>query len=148
MVNLNIRKYRPEDEQQVIDLWMECNLVVSSNNPKSDIQRKIDDSPELFFVGEIENEIITSCMAGYDGHRGWIYYLSVKPSMRKKGVASIMMKHAEKALRHMGCPKIDLMVRKSNQGVVSFYRKIGYIDDPVVVLSKRLTEDAPYNVDA
>ena len=55
-----------------------------------------------------------------------------------------MVRHAEQALKTLGCPKIDLMVRKSNEGVIAFYRKIGYDDDSVVVLSKRLREDEPY----
>lgn len=133
-----------EDEQQVIDLWVACDLVVEWNNPKSDIERKMADSPELFFVGEAENRIIASCMAGYDGHRGWIYYLAAKPDMQNQGVASNIMKHAENTLKHLGCPKIDLMVREANEGVISFYRKIGYKEDPVVVLSQRLIEDEPY----
>lgn len=133
-----------EDEQQVIDLWVACDMVVEWNNPKSDIERKMADSPELFFVGAAENRIVASCMAGYDGHRGWIYYLAVKPDMQNQGVASNIMKHAENTLKHLGCPKIDLMVRDANEGVISFYRKIGYKEDPVVVLSKRLIEDEPY----
>ena len=83
-------------------------------------------------------------MAGYDGHRGWIYYLAVKPDMQNRGVASRIMRHAESALKHLGCPKIDLMVRDSDEGVISFYRKTGYKKDPVAVLSKRLIEDEPY----
>ncbi|MEE8397896.1 MAG: GNAT family acetyltransferase [Desulfobacterales bacterium] len=141
---MNIRKYRAADEQQVIDLWMECDLVVPWNNPKTDIDRKTVDSPDLFFVGERDNEIIACCMAGYDGHRGWIYYLAVKPDMQNQGLASDIMKYAEDTLKQLGCPKIDLMVRKSNEGVIAFYRKIGYEEDPVVVLSKRLIEDEPY----
>ena len=142
-MNIHIRKYRMDDEQQVIDLWMECSLVVPSNNPKSDIERKMVDSPDLFFVCEMENRVVASCMAGYDGHRGWIYYLAVSPEMQKQGIASSIMEHAEEVLKNMGCPKIDLMVRKSNEGVISFYHKIGYGEDPVVVLSKRLIEDKP-----
>jgi len=140
---MQIRTYKTEDEQQIIKLWLECNLTTAWNNPKRDIARKMQDSPELFFVGEIDGKIVASCMAGYDGHRGWIYYLAVKPDLQKQGAASTLMNHAEKALREIGCPKIDLMVRKTNHKVISFYHKIGYTDDPVVVLSKRLQEDEP-----
>lgn len=143
MMEMRIRRYGMDDEQQVIDLWMECNLVVSSNNPKSDIERKMVDSPDLFFLAEADGCVVATCMAGYDGHRGWIYYLAVKPAMQKQGVASRIMAHAERALANRGCPKIDLMVRNSNEGVISFYHRLGYIEDPVVVLSKRLAEDRP-----
>jgi ribosomal protein S18 acetylase RimI-like enzyme len=83
-------------------------------------------------------------MAGYDGHRGWIYYLAVKPEFQKQGIASKLIREAESRLLKIGCPKINLMVRKSNEDVISFYRRIGYKDDPVVVLSKKLYQDEPY----
>ena len=80
-------------------------------------------------------------MAGYDGHRGWIYYLAVDESWQRQGIATMMVRHAEAELLNRGCPKIDLMVRNTNEKVIAFYKSIGYGDDPVVVLSKRLIED-------
>lgn len=141
MNDLMIRVFGNMDRNTVIDLWIECGLTVPRNNPIRDIERKLADSPDLFFVGEINGELVASCMSGYDGHRGWIYYLAVKPSLRKRSIARNMMKHAEEALEELGCPKIDLMVRKNNEEVISFYKKIGYNEDPVVVLSRRLYED-------
>ncbi len=139
-----IRTYRPEDEKQVIALWQQCNLITPSNNPQRDIERKINDSPELFFVGQKDNKIIASCMAGYDGHRGWIYYLAVQQNLQRTGIASKIIEYAEQNLMRMGCPKINLMIRESNTEVISFYRKTGYENDPVLVLSKRLSEDNLY----
>ena len=144
MNKLTIRNYHNTDEGQMIDLWFECGLAVSWNNPKRDIERKMDHDPSLFIVCEIKSMIVGSCMAGYDGHRGWIYYLAVKPEYQKQGIASQLVKEAEHRLLKMGCPKIDLMVRKSNKDAISFYHKIGYKDDPVVVLSKRLYDDETY----
>ena len=98
----------------------------------------MDHDPSLFLVCEVEGRIVGSCMAGYDGHRGWIYYLAVKPEYQKQGIGSELVKEAENRLRKIGCPKIDLMVRKSNKDVLLFYHKIGYKDDPVVVLTPTL----------
>jgi ribosomal protein S18 acetylase RimI-like enzyme len=145
MQALDIRTYRPDDEAAVIRLWRQCGLVVPWNNPRADIARKFADSPELFFVGDSAGAAIATCMAGYDGHRGWIYYLAVAESSQRQGVASRMVEHAEIELRKRGCPKIDLMVRNSNDSVIAFYKSIGYDDDPVVVLSKRLVEDETYD---
>jgi len=72
MSNFTIRQYRLEDEEDVISLWSECNLIVQHNNPKRDIERKLKVNPEWFLVGEIDGRIIGTCMAGYEGHRGWI----------------------------------------------------------------------------
>ena len=40
MGEILIRPYKPEDETQILDLWIECGLVVPQNNPKKDIARK------------------------------------------------------------------------------------------------------------
>jgi len=142
VMDLMLRPYLPEDERRVRDLWADCSLTVPWNDPGEDIRRKLEHSPELFFVAEREGWVVGTCMAGYDGHRGWVYYLGVDPGLRMRGIAARMMRHAEELLEAMGCPKIDLMVRESNGAVREFYRRIGYRDDPVAVMSKRL-QDAP-----
>ena len=144
MQNFSIRMYLPDDKVRVITLWQECGLIVPWNNPETDVERKHSDSPELFFVGEMNGELIASCMGGYDGHRGWIYFLAVKQSHRNRGVASKMVEHVESALVDMGCPKVELMVRNSNEGVIAFYNKNNYKSEAVVVLSKRLIDDDPH----
>ena len=146
MENFEIRIFRPDDAIEVIDLWRECGLIVPWNNPQTDIERKYTDSADLFFVGELENELVASCMAGYDGHRGWIYFLAVKKSRRRKKLASVLVKHVEAELIKLGCPKLELMVRKTNNKVISFYKSIGFDPDPVIVLSKRLIEDEKHDL--
>jgi ribosomal protein S18 acetylase RimI-like enzyme len=139
---MNIRCYLPEDETTVISLWQQCRLTKPWNNPKLDIERKLKDSPELFFVGLVNAELISTAMAGYDGHRGWIYYLAVAPKYRRQGYGRQMMAFVENRLKEMECPKIDLMVRTNNMEVVQFYSGIGYSRDEVITLSKRLVDDA------
>ena len=145
MSEFSIRAFRPDDTAAVIDLWVECDLVVPWNNPETDIQRKQQDSNEMFFVGEIDAELMASCMAGYDGHRGWIYFMAVRQAQRGNGFASRMVEHAERELKKLGCPKVELLVRNRNIGVMEFYTSIGYAQEPVTVLSKRLIEDAEHN---
>ncbi|MFH1853137.1 MAG: GNAT family acetyltransferase [Candidatus Neomarinimicrobiota bacterium] len=140
---MKIRLFESQDTQAVIDLWQRCNLTVPWNDPLRDIDRKLAHSPELFFVGKIGKQLVAVCMAGYDGHRGWIYYLGVDPTFRRQGLAADIMEYAEAVLKSRGCPKIDLMVRDSNQAVIEFYQRIGYMKDPVCVLSKRLVSDEP-----
>ncbi len=145
MTEMKIRQYSLEDEEAVIRLWQACNLIVPWNNPKKDVERKLDDSSEFFLVGTINEKLVATVMAGYDGHRGWIYYLAVDPEHRKQGLGRQMMVAAEEKLLDVGCPKIDLMVRKNNLEVIKFYEKVGYGHDEVITMSRRLTEDEPYD---
>jgi len=119
----------------------ECGLVVPWNDPQRDIERKLSVQPELFLVGLINDEIISTAMAGYDGHRGWVYYLAVKPRYQQQEIGKQMMKKAEIRLFELGCPKLNIMVRTTNLEVINFYKSIGYKIDAVTSLGKRLEPD-------
>jgi ribosomal protein S18 acetylase RimI-like enzyme len=136
----------PEDRTAVIRLWLECGLVVPHNDPRRDIERKLEVNAEWFVVGTLDGSVVATCMAGYEGHRGWINYLAVSPSFRRRGLATKMMEHAERILKAAGCPKINLQIRTSNDEVIRFYEAIGYRVDPVVSMGKRLEPDEPYTL--
>lgn len=138
---MQIRPFQKSDETAVISLWQQCGLVRPVNDPRRDIRRKLAVNPELFLVGVRDGELIAAVMAGYEGHRGWINYLAVHPGHQRSGCGRQIMLAAEKLLRDLGCPKINLQVRKNNQTVLEFYRRIGYAEDEVVSLGKRLEHD-------
>ena len=138
---MNIRAFQSDDEAAVVALWKECGLTRPWNDPHKDIARKREVQPELFLVGTIDDAVMASVMAGYEGHRGWVNYLAVAPSHRGKGHARALMKHVEDELLRRGCPKVSLLVRNSNRDALEFYRRIGYAQDESVSLGKRLIED-------
>jgi ribosomal protein S18 acetylase RimI-like enzyme len=78
-------------------------------------------------------------MGGYEGHRGWINYLAVDPDRQSVGLGATLMEYAESKLRELGCVKINLQVRSSNEKVLGFYRAIGYLEDDVISMGKRLS---------
>lgn len=140
---MQIREFQPTDQEAVIALWIRCGLTRPWNNPHADIERKLAVDPDLFLVGEIDGAIVASVMGGYEGHRGWINYLAVDPSMQRRGLGRQMMDAVEARLLALGCPKINLQVRDTNEQATGFYRAIGYAVDPVVSFGKRLIVDPP-----
>ena len=138
---MRIRAFQPADEAAVVALWKECGLTRPWNDPHKDIARKLTEQPELFLVGAIGDEVVASAMAGFDGHRGWVYYLAVAERHRKQSHGRALMQEAERLLTERGCPKINLQVRSTNSGVIEFYRKLGYSQDQTVSLGKRLIPD-------
>jgi ribosomal protein S18 acetylase RimI-like enzyme len=127
------------DESAVVALWHQCGLIVPQNDPHKDIAYKMAFQPDLFFVGMIDGQVIATVMAGYEGHRGWINYIAVAPACQRMGIGSQMMSRAEEALRALGCPKINLQVRESNQAVIAFYESLGFSNDRVISLGKRFS---------
>ena len=135
---MHIRPFQPHDETAVIALWQRSGLVVPRNDPARDIALKRAWQPDLFLVGEEDGRVVASVMAGYEGHRGWINYLAVDPDARRRGLGRLMLSEAEEALRALGCPKINLQVRTSNDAVRAFYQRVGYAVDDVISFGKRL----------
>ena len=135
---LVIRPFQQADTDAVVKLWQQCGLTRPWNNPYEDIALKMNFQPELFFVGTLDGQVLAAVMAGYEGHRGWIQYLSISPDYQRQGFGSQIMMAAEKALRELGCVKINLQVRETNQAVIAFYEHLGFSDDHVLGLGKRL----------
>jgi ribosomal protein S18 acetylase RimI-like enzyme len=140
-MTMRIRPYEEADEPQVIALWQACGLTRPWNDPRKDIARKLAVQRELFLVGEQGGDLVASVMCGYDGHRGWINYLAVDPAHQRQGLATQLMREVEGLLRAAGCPKLNLQVRSSNAAVVGFYQSLGYAQDEVISLGKRLVRD-------
>lgn len=138
---MEIREFRQTDQEAVINLWKDCGLLVQRNDPLKDIQRKLKIAPDLFLVGELSGRVVATVMGGYDGHRGWINYLAVSPEHQKTGYGRIIMESVESRIKAKGCPKINLQVRESNTDIIKFYQAIGYAQDKVVSLGKRLEQD-------
>jgi ribosomal protein S18 acetylase RimI-like enzyme len=138
-MEFRIECYRPEFQNAVVDLWRKCNLIVPWNDPFEDIERKVEFQPELFFVGLADGVVIGSIMVGYEGHRGWINYLAVSPNFQKRGYGRKLVEKAVEELRKLGCPKINLQVRRSNVQVTEFYKHLGFKEDDVTSLGLRLT---------
>ena len=138
---MRIRSYQSQDEAAVVALWQACGLTRPWNDPHRDIARKLTEQPELFLIGTVEGEVMATAMIGYDGHRGWVYYLAVAEKHRSSGHGRTLMREAERLLIERGCPKLNLQVRSSNAEVLEFYRRLGYAQDDVVSLGRRLIHD-------
>jgi ribosomal protein S18 acetylase RimI-like enzyme len=136
-----IRPFAPADEERVVQLWRDCGLTRSWNDPHKDIARKLGEQPELFLVGTVDGRVMATVMAGFDGHRGWVNYLAVDPTLQRHDIGRALMDEAERLLIARGCPKLNLQVRAGNAGVIDFYRKLGYVEEHMVSMGKRLIPD-------
>lgn len=144
MPELSIRLLTEDDRADVIDFWKQF-LSNSSwwNEPDFVIRRKQSMQDGLFFVGEVDGTIIATVMAGYDGIRGWIYSMAVAKPLRRNGIGRSMMEHAENALLALGCAKINLQVRATNNAVIGFYESLGFRSDETHGMGKPLESNRP-----
>ncbi|HEY3256850.1 MAG TPA: GNAT family acetyltransferase [Polyangiaceae bacterium] len=138
---MQIRPFEDKDEDAMVALWSRAGLLRPWNDPHKDIARKRRAQRELFLVGEVDDQLVASVMAGYDGHRGWINYLAVDPLFRRRGLGRALMEEIQGRLQSLGCSKINLQIRRENLEAIAFYEKIGFSEDAVLSFGKRLERD-------
>ena len=135
----SVRPFRRSDSEALSTLWRRVFPDDPPGNaPKVMIENKLRVQPDLLLVGEFDGTIVGAVMAGFDGVRGWIYHLAVSPEHRRRGFATRLVRSAEQGLQSLGCPKVNLQVRATNQEVVAFYRSVGYQVEERVSMGRRL----------
>ena len=135
---MRIESLTPAQFDQAIALWHDAGLTRPWNDPLDDLRRAMAGPGSTVLAGSEGSQLLATAMVGHDGHRGWVYYLAVRPDQRGRGHGRAMMRACETWLSARDVPKIDLMVRTENDGVLAFYNAIGYGRDDVFVMSKRL----------
>ena len=129
---------------QVVALWQQAfGYDTAHNVPSLAIDKKLAVNDGLFFVATDKKAVIGTILAGYDGHRGWLYSVAVHADYRRHGLGSSLVRHAEQALIGLGCMKINLQINSGNEAVVGFYEALGYGVEPRISMGKKIAGTIP-----
>lgn len=121
-----------------VALWQAAGLTRPWNDPVADARRALAGPQSTILALHEGGRLIGTVMVGYDGHRGWVYYLAVADDCRRAGHGRALMAAAMDWLRAAGCPRLNLMVRHGNEAVLGFYRGLGFRVAEVAVLQHEL----------
>ncbi|MDT8758654.1 GNAT family acetyltransferase [Sphingomonas psychrotolerans] len=127
-----------DDAGAVVALWRACGLTRPWNDPDADFALAMGGGSSAVLVARGAGGVAGSVMVGFDGHRGWVYYLAVSPERRGAGLGRALMAAAEDWLRARGAPKLQLMVREDNEAALGFYAALGLERQKVVTLGRFL----------
>lgn len=121
-------------------LWRACfPNDPPRNRAEIAIPAKLSLNDDLLLIAEDRSgKVIGTVMAGYDGHRGWLYAVAVDPAAQRSGIGTVLVKEACQRLRALGCMKVNLQVRAGNEAVAAFYRKLGFAEEPRISMGRSL----------
>jgi ribosomal protein S18 acetylase RimI-like enzyme len=142
-VALTVKPIEDGDIDEVIGLWQRCGSTRPWNDPARDIALARKETNATVLLGRHDGAPVASVLVGHDGHRGWVYYVTVDPDHRFKGFGRAIMAAAEAWLRARGIEKLQLMVRGDNAKVHAFYQSLGYFEQERVVFAKWLDGREP-----
>lgn len=124
-----------------VQLWRDCGLTRPWNDPDADLARALGGPSSTVLAAVKDGQLLGTVLVGHDGHRGWVYYLAVRPDSRGNGLGPELMSAAESWLHEQSVPKLQLMVRTENTAVIAFYKRLGYVDQQVAVLGRFFDEE-------
>lgn len=135
---IKLRAAEDGNVEALVALWDACGLTRPWNDPREDIAFARGKPNSDVLVAMREDRLVASVMVGHDGHRGAVYYVAAEPGLRGHGLGRLIMEAAEAWLVERGVWKLNLLVRKTNARVVGFYEGMGYKEEDVVEMGKRL----------
>ena len=132
---------QPGHRQQILRLW-------SSNFPATTEASKLDDldwalrhNPDLLVLALTEDgRVAGTCLAGFDGQRGWLYYVCVDDSLRRRGIGTGLVREAERRLAAIGCRRIGLQLRHADRQLGPFYEALGYFQEAAFSYGRNIRE--------
>ena len=141
MTAVQIREFDIGDYDFVLRLWKEAGLMIRPGDDLESVRLKLQRDPDLFLVAKDGSEIIGSVLGGWDGRRGWIYHLAVKPSRRRQGIAKALIAELESRLTRKGAKRVNAQIYTSNTTSLRFFESCDYeVRSDLIMIGKALTD--------
>ena len=137
MSKMSIREFKILDYDQVVRLWKESGLVIRPGDDVEGVNLKLQRDPDLFLIFEEKNEIIGVVMGAWDGRRGWINHLAVKPNRQRRGIGTALVRELERRLVMKGARKVNAQIYQRNKRSIRFFKAAGYdVHKDLVMIGK------------
>jgi ribosomal protein S18 acetylase RimI-like enzyme len=125
-----IRSAAREDFAAVLALWDEARSGHAETPDTLEALERL--APGALLVHEEQGEIVGALIAAFDGWRGNLYRLAVKPRRRREGIALALVRAGEARLRAQGAPKVTALVGRGDERAEALWRAAGYRDDVAI----------------
>ena len=123
MSHFEIRACQNEECGKVLSLWLDHHPPGVSDNLES-IQRLVADFGDCLLVAINGEQIVGTIIAGWDGWRGHLHQLTVRPEFRRLGVAKALVAEAEQRLANKGAKRVSVLAERDNSQANAFYASL------------------------
>jgi ribosomal protein S18 acetylase RimI-like enzyme len=135
-----IRDATRDDVDTVLAFWREASDHASvSDNPAS-VSILLEHATAWLLIAADGDGVDGTLVAAWDGWRGNFYRLAVRPSLRRRGIATALVREGERRMTACGALRNSAMVEGDDDVATAFWRSVGYRLDPRLA---RYIKEAP-----
>jgi len=125
-----VRSATPEDVDEIVDLWVRAAGPSRHPGRHAEVRRLIAHEPDSLLVAVQNGGILGTVIVGWDGWRCHLYRLAVDQSVRRTGIAAMLMAEATLRAKSLGASRLDAMVAIENGPAIAFWEQTGFEFDP------------------
>jgi len=124
---ITLRSGTADDIAAVLAFWLEATAEPSTTDDPQGLEALLQRSPGALVLALDGDTIVGTIIAGWDGWRGTLYRLAVRPSYRRRGIATMLVSEAEQWLRDRGARRMHLIAsRAGGETAESFWISARY----------------------
>jgi len=126
-----IRAAGPDDVGAVLAVWIGARSAGADRpDDPEEVELLMERSPDGVLVAEVDDRIVGTVIAAWDGWRGGIHRLCVLPSHRRQGIGRALVDAGEESLRAKGVRRINILIYQADAGVGDLWTSRGYVTNP------------------
>jgi ribosomal protein S18 acetylase RimI-like enzyme len=128
-----VRDARHGDVPDVLELWSLARSAHATTPDRAeDVERLVREMPGSLLVADDDGLLVGVLIAAWDGWRGNMYRLAVRPDHRRRGIARELVQTGEHQLRAKGARRITALVAREDDVAGALWVAAGYAYDEVI----------------
>jgi ribosomal protein S18 acetylase RimI-like enzyme len=125
---VTIREARGDEVDEVLALWRAADALPSVTDTAEDVRGIVDSDRAWLLVAEEAGRVAGTLIVTFDGWRGHLYRMAVLPELRRRGIATALVRAGEERLRAAGARRLAAIVLEDD--AAEFWTAAGYLRQP------------------
>jgi ribosomal protein S18 acetylase RimI-like enzyme len=141
---MTIHELSLKDYKRIVDIWNQAGMhakLKGRDGPET-LRNQLA-SETVFILGDVKGGLLRGViLVSHDGRKGWMNRLAVLPKFRDQGIASGLIREAEKRLKSMGIEIFAAHIEEDNRSSRQLFEKLGYVPaTDIIYFVKRLRDE-------
>jgi ribosomal protein S18 acetylase RimI-like enzyme len=120
------RRATPNDAESILRFWRDSEATASTTDEVGHLRRVVEHPTTVFLLAVEDRDIVGSLIGAFDGWRGNMYRLVVRPDRRRQGIARQLVRQVEAIFSAWGVKRTSVLVPADVPGAREFWCAVGY----------------------